>query len=142
MNFTLACPQKILLDEEAVRLATIPGAAGAFGVMPGHIPILCEMQPGILSVYYDKGTIAGKSSHYMVAGGFCIVHPNSSVEISAVDACEMSNLDSTAVANGLQAAKEKLASSEKSTDPAEKLEAEIEVHAYETIQKCMSFTPP
>merc|ERR1719461_2704701 len=141
MNFTLACPQKILLDEEAVRLATVPGAAGAFGVMPGHIPILCEMQPGILSVYFDKGTIGGKSTHYMVAGGFCIVHPNSSVEISAVDACEMGHLDATAVANGLSKARENLSSAEKSTDPAAKAEAEIEVHAYETIQKCMSFTP-
>merc|ERR1719461_1968368 len=106
MNFTLACPQKILLDEEAVRLATIPGAAGAFGAMPGHMPILCELQPGILSVYFDKGTISGKSAHYFIAGGFCVVHPNSSVEISAVDACEMNQLDAVAVSNGLQKAKE------------------------------------
>merc|ERR1740121_918264 len=117
MNFTLACPHKTLLDEESVRLVTIPGAGGAFGAMAGHIPIVCELQPGIISVYYDKQTTSGKSSHYYVAAGFCMVHSNSNVEISAADACLMSSLDATAVTNGMTKAKENIATAEKSQDP-------------------------
>lgn len=141
ISLTVACPHKTLIEEEPARLVTVPGLAGAFGVAPNHVPVLCEMQPGILSVFFEKSETAGKQVHYFVAGGFAIMHPNSAMEIACVEAVDMNDLDSAAVAKGLAAARDKFSQADKLGETA-KAEAEIEVVAYEAIQAMMGYHTP
>src|SRR3954468_24632208 len=53
----------------AVSLQTdsvqVPGAAGEFGVLPGHLPLLAALKPGILSYRQD-----GKMQRAAVGAGF------------------------------------------------------------------------
>merc|ERR1719204_2898304 len=141
MTVTLACPHKTLLEEEAVRLLTVPGAAGAFGATPGHVPVVCELQPGILSCYFEKSTVSGRQTHYFVAAGFCVIHPNSQVEISCTEAVSLKDLSPENVAKGLADAKAKK-SGDKGLDPAESACIAIEIAAYEAISQAMHHMPP
>lgn len=62
-------------DERLLTLACdevrAPGAAGGFGVRPGHTPFITTLGPGVLT--YVIGT---KEEHYAIAGGFCEVAEN------------------------------------------------------------------
>ncbi len=74
-------------------MAVIPGSDGRFAVTPGHIPVMCEMQPGILSLYHERSETSGRSDHYFVAGGMCLVHPDASLEIAATEAILLADID-------------------------------------------------
>ena len=78
---------------QKVRAVGIPGAVGRFAVTPGHVPIICEMQSGILSIYHEKTEQAGRQDHYFVSGGMCLVHPNATLEISCPEACLLADID-------------------------------------------------
>ncbi len=48
-----------------------PGAAGGFGVRPGHTPFITALGPGVLTA-----VAGGRPQHYAIAGGFCEVAEN------------------------------------------------------------------
>ncbi len=52
LNLEIVTPQCTLLSTEA-DYVTIPGEIGELGILPGHIPLLTNLQSGILS--YSKG---------------------------------------------------------------------------------------
>jgi len=133
-NFTLSCPHKELYQDAPVRMVGVPGSAGRFAATPGHIPVICEMQPGILSLYHEKSEVSGRQDSYFVAGGIAMIHPNGSMEISTPECVNIQDLDPNNVRDGLAKAKDKLT---KATEEKEKLEAEIEIEAFEMIEKCM-----
>jgi F-type H+-transporting ATPase subunit delta len=51
------------------------------GVLPGHVPTIAELKPGILSVI--DGT---EVKQYFVSSGFAFVHANSVTDIVAIEA--------------------------------------------------------
>jgi F-type H+-transporting ATPase subunit epsilon len=53
MKLSLTTPRGAILDLE-VDEVTAPGALGEFGVLPGHVPLMSEIKPGVL-VYRGKG---------------------------------------------------------------------------------------
>merc|ERR1740123_2147190 len=134
-NFTLSCPHKELFQDAPVRMVGVPGSAGRFAATPGHIPVICEMQPGILSLYHEKSEVSGRQDSYFVAGGIAMIHPNGSMEVTTPECVNVQDLDGNNVRDGLAKAKEKLG---KATEEKEKLEAEIEIEAlFEMLEKCM-----
>jgi F-type H+-transporting ATPase subunit epsilon len=69
MKLSVTTPRGALVDTD-VEEVTAPGALGEFGVLPGHVPLMSALQPGVL-VYRSKGhagTIA-------VGAGFLQVAP-------------------------------------------------------------------
>lgn len=54
-------------DIQALR---VPGAAGSFGVLAGHAPLVSTLAPGVLEV-----TTADKHQRYAVTGGLAEVQP-------------------------------------------------------------------
>ena len=52
LNLEIVTPNSILLSVEA-DYVTLPGEVGELGILPGHIPLLTNLQTGILS--YSKG---------------------------------------------------------------------------------------
>jgi len=134
-RFTFSCPHKDLYSDAPVRMVAVPGSDGKFACTPGHIPLICEMQPGILSLYHDKNEASGRQDHFFVAGGICLIHPDGSMEVSAVEAVPLADLDTTNVKEGLQKAKDKLSKAQNDKD---KLEAEIEMETYESIERSIT----
>ena len=69
--FEIVTPAKPLLAQEA-ELVIIPGAAGDFGVLPGHAPLLSTLRPGTIQVRDKTLKIL---EQYFVEGGFAEVTP-------------------------------------------------------------------
>ncbi len=69
MKLSVTTPRGALVDTD-VEEVTAPGALGEFGVLPGHVPLMSALKPGVL-VYRGKehsGTVA-------VGAGFLQVAP-------------------------------------------------------------------
>ena len=58
-----------------------PGELGEFGVLPGHIPFLTTLQPGVVSVYTSGGV-----QRYQVGEGFAEAGPERVVILT--ESCE------------------------------------------------------
>jgi F-type H+-transporting ATPase subunit epsilon len=59
MKLSVTTPRGALVDTD-VDEVTAPGALGEFGVLPGHVPLMSALRPGVL-VYRGKqhsGTVA------------------------------------------------------------------------------------
>ena len=50
---------------EPVDMVTVPGLGGELGILPGHTPLISQLQTGVLTYAAE-----GKSSSLHVSGGF------------------------------------------------------------------------
>ena len=64
LRLDIITPERNLLSE-AVDSVTVPGAGGELGILPGHTPLISQLQTGVLS--YAQGPTT-KRLH--VSGGF------------------------------------------------------------------------
>lgn len=62
LNLEIVTPESILLSAEA-DYVTLPGELGELGILPGHIPLLTNLQSGILS-YIKGGSEEKVAVHY------------------------------------------------------------------------------
>jgi F-type H+-transporting ATPase subunit epsilon len=69
LRFSLTTPRGAVIDTD-VDEVTAPGALGEFGVLPGHVPLMSALKPGVL-VYRGKG----HSGVVAVGPGFLQVAP-------------------------------------------------------------------
>ena len=70
MKFSLTTPRGAIIDLD-VEEVTAPGALGEFGVLPGHVPLMSALKPGVL-VYRPK---QGHDGVVAVGPGFLQVAP-------------------------------------------------------------------
>jgi len=64
LQLEVVTPERRVL-EESVDLVTVPGLGGELGILPGHTPLISQLQTGVLS--YMKG---GNPFQLHVSGGF------------------------------------------------------------------------
>ncbi|MGM0522372.1 MAG: F0F1 ATP synthase subunit epsilon [Pseudomonadota bacterium] len=83
----------------SVEQVIASGLMGDLGVLPGHAPLLTELQPGPIRVIYDSG----KEDNFFVSGGFMEVQPNV-VTILADSAARAADLDEAAAQEARQQA--------------------------------------
>jgi F-type H+-transporting ATPase subunit epsilon len=57
-------PERRVL-EESVDMVTVPGLGGELGILPGHTPLISQLQTGVLTYTQD-----GKNYQLHVSGGF------------------------------------------------------------------------
>ena len=67
MQFDLVSPERRLASK-AVTSVQIPGTEGDLTAMPGHMPLITTLRPGILNVVSE-----GEEEAYVVTGGFAEV---------------------------------------------------------------------
>lgn len=70
-QFEIVTPAKAILSQQ-VELVIIPGAAGNFGVLPGHAPLLSTLRPGSIEIRDFQLRIL---KQVFVEGGFAEVTP-------------------------------------------------------------------
>src|ERR671912_966295 len=64
IQLEVVTPERRVLAEP-VDMVTVPGLGGELGILPGHTPLISQLQTGVLSY-----TTAGKTLQLHVSGGF------------------------------------------------------------------------
>ncbi len=68
LQLDVITPERRLLSEE-VDAVTVPGLGGELGFLPGHTPLISQLQTGVLS-YTQRGI----TRRLLVSGGFVEVN--------------------------------------------------------------------
>ncbi|HEY5951088.1 MAG TPA: ATP synthase F1 subunit epsilon [Kofleriaceae bacterium] len=80
-----------------------PGELGEFELLPGHVPLLTALKPGVLTI----GTKA--RARYAVSSGYLRVDPQGAVEILVEQAVPATEVDAEAARTELRSAEADLA---------------------------------
>ncbi|HVR83403.1 MAG TPA: F0F1 ATP synthase subunit epsilon [Planctomycetota bacterium] len=107
----IVTPEKIVFSEEIESLM-IPAERGYLGVLAGHAPLLCTLQPGEIRIRGDKGEV-----HFSTSGGFMEVTPGKAVLLTE-SAEQASAIDIKRAEESKQRAQERLAATAKDVDKA------------------------
>ncbi len=102
-------PERIVLSEEISSLM-IPAHEGYLGVLAGHAPMLCTLQPGEIAIRSDKG-----ERHLATSGGFVEITPKRVIVLSE-SAEPASDIDLARAKEARQRAYDRLHSAEKGID--------------------------
>jgi F-type H+-transporting ATPase subunit epsilon len=97
---------------DTIETVVIPTVEGEVGILPGHIPLLTQVEHGELRV-----TKNGQTQWLVVSGGFAQVE-NDRVSILADYAIDEEKIDEKAVEAALESAQAKLKEAE-TADPQE-----------------------
>jgi F-type H+-transporting ATPase subunit epsilon len=105
----IVTPEKVVFSEEIESLI-IPAERGYLGVLAGHAPLLCSLQPGVITIRGDKG-----EQHYSTSGGFMEVAGGKAVLLTE-NAEEAASIDIARAQEAKKRAEERLAATAKDVD--------------------------
>ncbi len=109
LHFELTTPERVVLKAEYDSV-TIPTQAGEITVLPGHIPLVGNLLPGMITV--RKGR---EESYLAVSGGFVEVMPDNRLVLLADTAERAEELDLAKI-EAAHAAAEKLLAEERNAN--------------------------
>jgi F-type H+-transporting ATPase subunit delta len=121
VNF--AVPHQAILSKQELIQVNLSSTDGDMGILQGHVPMIVQLKPSVLSLVSEQGT-----EKYFVSGGFACVNPDSSLNINAVEACLLKDLDFDQAKKELQEALKLLQGSEQ-----EKVQGQIQVEVLEAV---------
>ena len=102
LGVNLVTPKGVVAHTDTDALQA-PGELGEFELLPGHVPMLTALRPGVL-------TIGGKSrARYAVSSGYLRIDPANSVEVLVEQAVPAEKVDVEAARTDLKAAEGELA---------------------------------
>src|SRR3954454_14380544 len=96
LGVNLVTPRGVVAHTDADSVQA-PGELGEFELLPGHVPMLTALKPGVLTI----GTKA--RARYAVSSGYLRVDPAGAVEILVEQATPAKEIDQTAAQNELKA---------------------------------------
>ena len=113
----IVTPEALVLSVEAESLV-IPAERGYLGVLAGHAPLLCTLQPGEIRLREP-----GKPERFLAtSGGFVEVTP-AKASLLTESAEEFASIDVARAEEARKRAEERLASNDKKVDRARALAA-------------------
>lgn len=130
LTVNLALPYSSSLSSKEVDMIIVPATTGHMGVLPGHVPTIAELKPGVMSVHEGNDV-----TKYFISSGFAFIHANSYADIVAVEAVPIDQIDPAAVQKGLAEFTQKLSSA--STD-LEKAEAQIGIDVHSALNAALT----
>jgi F-type H+-transporting ATPase subunit epsilon len=102
LGVNLVTPRGVVAHTDADSVQA-PGELGEFELLPGHVPMLAALRPGVLTI----GTKARQ--RYAVSSGYLRVDPGGAVEILVEQALPTVGIDADAAKKDLAAAEAELA---------------------------------
>lgn len=125
LTLNLSSPTKMVCSQAQVDSVVLKATTGEFGVLPGHVPVVAQLQPSTISV-----TDGDKTDKYFVTGGFAYVNSDSTADVLTTDIFSHDELDHEEVKKSLAAAESELSGAK---TEEEKAEAEIKVEVLSAL---------
>ena len=109
MNLEIVIPEERVY-EDTIDSIVLPTSSGEIGILPGHIPLVTEVEPGEIIV-----SKSGERQSLAISKGFaqCV---GDKISLLAEDAIHIDEIDESAVEEAQKRAEESLASMEKMSD--------------------------
>ena len=98
----LVTPRGVVAHTDAESVQA-PGELGEFELLPGHVPMLTALRPGVLTIGIKA------RQRYAVASGYLRVDPSGAVEILVEQALPTVDIDAEAAKKDLAGAEAELA---------------------------------
>lgn len=76
------------MAKKVVTQVNLSSTDGDMGILAGHVPTICQLVPSVLSVIHSEGV-----DKYFVSGGFAVINQDSSLNVNAVEAFPLTDLD-------------------------------------------------
>ncbi|RUO27009.1 F0F1 ATP synthase subunit epsilon [Aliidiomarina minuta] len=108
----VSAEEKLFSDK--VRAIQVTGSEGEMGILPGHLPLLTALKPGMVQVTFADG----KEDLFYIAGGFMEVQPDHIIVLSDT-AVRGGDLDEQAITAARKQAEEAMANAKGDTSYAE-----------------------
>lgn len=105
----IVTPEKLVFSEDVESLV-VPAERGYLGVLAGHAPLLCTLQPGEIRIVRD-----GVETWFATSGGFMEVAGGRAALLTE-SAEPVGEIDLARAQESVQRAKERLASADKAVD--------------------------
>ncbi len=102
LSINLVTPKGVVAHQDADSVQA-PGELGEFELLPGHVPLLTALRPGVLTI----GTRA--RSRYAVGAGYLRVEQSGAVEILVEQAVPAAQVDADTARKDLASAEAELA---------------------------------
>lgn len=102
LGINLVTPRGVVAHTDADSVQA-PGELGEFELLPGHVPMLTALKPGVLTI----GTRT--RARYAVSSGYLRVDPSGAVEILVEQAIPTGEIDAEEAKKDLVAAEAELA---------------------------------
>ena len=102
LKVNLVTPRGVVAHTDADSVQA-PGELGEFELLPGHVPMLTALRPGVLTI----GTKA--KARYAVSSGYLRVDPSGEVEILIEQAVASKDIDADTAKKDLASAEADLA---------------------------------
>lgn len=112
-----------------VDMVIVPATSGQMGVLPGHVPSIVELKPGVLSVHEGSDV-----KQYFVSSGFAFIHANSVADIVANEAVPLDRFDPEEVRKGVQEYTQRVSNAK---DDLERAEAQIGLEVHSALQAAL-----
>src|SRR5438128_5557573 len=119
LQLEVVTPERRVLAE-SVNAVTVPGRGGEMGILPGHAPMISELQTGVLS-YNEDGT----TFQLHVSGGFVEVNDDR-VAVLAEIAEKPEEIDAARARLAREHTEKQLSSWSGSEEDFEKAQAKLE----------------
>jgi len=102
LGVNLVTPRGVVAHTDADSVQA-PGEAGEFELLPGHVPMLTALRPGVLTIGIKQ------RARYAVSAGYLRVDPSGTVEILVEQALPTVDIDADTAKKDLAAAEAELA---------------------------------
>jgi len=102
LDVEMVTPRGVIAHENTDAL-TAPGELGEFELLPGHVPLLTALKPGVLTIGEKKPT------RYAVSSGYLRVGVGGAIEVLVEQAMLGSEVDVEVARTELKAAEAELA---------------------------------
>jgi F-type H+-transporting ATPase subunit delta len=133
---TLSCPHKYYYKSAQVDQVNISAASGNMGILARHIPTIQQLRPGIIEVLV-RGTA---EERIFTSGGFAIMNPDSTLDITMTEAYPLDAFDSAAISKNIADAKQTLSSA--SASEHDRIQAEVYLEVFQALETALATTQP
>lgn len=105
LRVNLVTPRGVVAHTDADSLQA-PGELGELELLPGHVPMLTALKPGVLTIGTAKST---GHARYAVSSGYLRVDPSNAVEVLVEQATPAEKVDAELAKKDLASAEAELA---------------------------------
>lgn len=118
LQLTIVSQERELVSTGVDRL-TVPGSEGELTILPGHVPLVTRLVPGVIEYEADH-----RVQDFAVSRGFLTVSPDNEAIVMVDSAMDAREISASKAAEAVKRAQEAVTISE---DRRERLKAEAEL---------------